>query len=178
MPYDLTIPVVPTVLSTTIVPLAAFSAIKMQNVKDPAATGGGYMDFVFDSTGRVTMLTGILKLDQELRKLFLTEPSQEAPDPTYGAGVGRVVGTKGLGSLVRPFLAETLQGAIADLKARKDQAALDQPVQDVERIGDLGGLGIQILRNNNDPRFWDIKLNVPVLSGGDPLETELSLLGG
>jgi hypothetical protein len=139
MAYDLTIPVGPTVLSTAIIPLKAFSAIQMQNVKDPAATGGGFMDFVIDPAGRAVML---------------------------------------IGSLVKPFLAEALRGAIGNLKVMKDTAALDQPVQDVERIGDMQNLAIQILRNTTDPRFWDINISIPVLAGGDPLETELSLLGG
>ncbi len=173
--YDLTIPVSVTVLTATFKPLELLASLRLRSVADPKIFGDRKMDIDFDSAGRVRVLSGELKLDQELKKIIVTVPDETSDDPEYGAGAGIIVGQKGVPSVIRTFLVEAAQESIFFIKNLKDTQAINEPVGDDERIVDIADTSsISIKRSEVDPRAWDIKIIVQTLGGGE-IVSELTL---
>ena len=175
MAYDLTIPVSPTVLTPTIAPLEKLSTFKLVNVLNPDVTfaGNGQMDFAFDSAGRVELLSGVEKLDQEIKKIIVTQPDETSRAPDYGAGVANLVGSKGVTAHIRIFLTQVISDAVQFIKDQKDAQATTEPVLDSERITRLKRL--KITKDLDDPRAWVIEMTIGI-EGGDDLESEIRLV--
>lgn len=166
--YDLTIPVSPTVLTPTFKPLELLASLRLRSVADTKIFGDRKMDIDFDSAGRVRILTGEFKLDQEMKKIIVTVADETSDDPGYGAGAGIIVGQKGIPSVIRTFLVEATQEAIIFIKNLKDTQAINEPVGDDERIKDIADTSsISIRRSDVDPRTWIIKVVVQTLGGGE-----------
>ncbi len=174
--YDLTIPVSPTVLTATFKLLDEYSSLRLRSVADPKIFGDGKMDIDFDSAGRVRLISGVTKLDQELKKITVTVADDTSEDPDYGAGVGIIVGQKGVPSVIRTFLVEAVQEAISFIKVLKDNQAINEPVGEEERIKDIAQTSsIKILRDEADPTRWIIQIVVQTLSGSEVVSKVIQL---
>lgn len=174
--YDLTIPVSPTVLTPTFKPLDLLASLRLRSVADTKIFGDRKMDIDFDSAGRVRILTGEFKLDQELKKIIVTVADETSDDPDYGAGVGIIIGQKGIASVIRTFLVEAAQESILFIKTLKDTQAINEPVGDDERIVDIADTSsISIQRDETDPRIWIVRIIVQTLGGGE-VTSELLLV--
>ncbi len=175
MTYDLTIPISPTVLTPTIAPLDKLSTFELINVTNPdnVFAGLGQMDLNIDSTGRIVLLSGVEKLRQEIQKILVTQSDETSRAPEYGAGVGNLIGSKGITAKLRVILTQVIVDAIQFIKEQKDAQATTEPVLDSERVTKLKNLSIT--KDVNDIRVWVIQLVVGIV-GGDDIATEIRLV--
>ncbi len=114
------------------------------------------------------------KLIQELLKICLTAAGANPLHPWYGSYISRTLIGSPLGTNIVIQVAQSyLQNAIENLKKLQElQIKSFQKVSPDELIGSI--LDISIIRNNIDPRLFDVRVKV-LTRGSKPITTAFTV---
>lgn len=110
------------------------------------------------------------KLIQDILKLCLTTAGSNLLHPWYGSFLSRsIIGSAMDTGMLVQISKSQLTSALENLKSLQDsQANTFQNMTADEQLGSI--LGIIVYRNQNDPRLFDVKINV-LTKGTKPITT-------